>query len=593
MQRRVKSVFLVAALVASSLAGAALAQTQQVWVQIEARPDQPQAEARAQVYASHLTDVVGYELASGWFAIELGPFDPTIAQAKLATLRSLGEIPADSFVADGHEFVKKFWPKGDASSAALTAPTAPAQITSGPIQSTAPTTTLPSTAAPQPVMETPQQALQSESQLTLGQKQDLQRALAWFGDYKGGIDGAFGPGTRAAISAWQTSRNLDPTGILTTAQRTTLLKAYEADQARAGLRHVNDDNAGISIDLPLGLVSFSRYTPPFAHYDPANNSGVTVLLISTPGDQTTLTGLYSLLQTLAIVPQEGPRSLTGTGFDIMGASADRTTYSHAEVAGHTVKGYLISWGKGHEALMSHVLAAMKDSFRSTGPQALDASMVPLSVSQKTGMVAGLSLRKPVIARSGFFVDASGDVLTTTEVLKTCGRITVGDRHTATVAMRDDQLGLALLHPKDALSPLAVAATALAAPGAQAQIAVAGYPYQGVLPGAALTFGTFDATQGLNGEADLRRLSLKAEAGNVGGPVLDDSGALVGMLLPAKTGNTLLPAGVRFALGASSIATALAGKGITLPAAQPQPTPMAPEDLARLGRKMTVLVACWK
>ncbi|MDE3081252.1 MAG: trypsin-like peptidase domain-containing protein, partial [Paracoccaceae bacterium] len=354
-----------------------------------------------------------------------------------------------------------------------------------------------------------------------------------------------------------------------------------------------DDNAGISIDLPMGMVAFSRYTPPFAHYDPANGSGVTVLLISTPGDQTTLSGLYSLLQTLSIVPTDGPRSLTGTGFDITGTSADRTTFAHAEVAGRTVKGYLVSWGKGNEALMSHVLTAMKDSFRSTGPQALDASMVPLSASQKSGMVAGLSLRKPVMARSGFFVDAAGDVLTTTEVLKNCGRVTVGERHTATVVLKDDTLGLALLRPKEPLSPLAYAATAPAAPGVQAQIAVAGYPYQGVLPGAALTFGTFDAGQGLNGEANLRRLSLKAEPGDVGGPVLDDSGALVGMLLPAKTDGTVLPDGVRFALGAGPIATALAGKGITLASAQPNATPMAPEDLATLGRKMTVLVACWK
>lgn len=591
MQRKVRSVLVVMALLAGSLAGAAVAQTPQVWVQVEAQPNRPQAEVRAQAYANTFPDVVGYELASGWFGIELGPYDPATAQARLATLRSQGQIPADSFVADGHEFVRKFWPAGSTATTA-------AQSADAAVQPAAPATAqavtaAPATAAPQPVQETPAQAQQSESLLTLGQKQDLQRALAWFGVYKGGIDGAFGAGTRAAMAAWQTSQQLDPTGILTTAQRTTLMKAYEADQAKAGLRAVKDDNAGISIDLPMGMVAFSRYTPPFAHYDPANGSGVTVLLISTPGDQTTLSGLYSLLQTLSIVPTDGPRSLTGTGFDITGTSADRTTFAHAEITGRTVKGYLVSWGKGNEALMSHVLTAMKDSFRSTGPQALDASMVPLSASQKSGMVAGLSLRKPVMARSGFFVDAAGDVLTTTEVLKNCGRVTVGERHTATVVLKDDTLGLALLRPKEPLSPLAYATTAPAAPGVQAQIAVAGYPYQGVLPGAALTFGTFDAGQGLNGEANLRRLSLKAEPGDVGGPVLDDSGALVGMLLPAKTDGTVLPDGVRFALGAGPIATALAGKGITLASAQPNATPMAPEDLATLGRKMTVLVACWK
>ena len=54
----------------------------------------------------------------------------------------------------------------------------------------------------------------------------LQIALEWFGFYNSGIDGAFGPGTRAAMAAWQADQALEQTGILTTRQREDLLGAY-------------------------------------------------------------------------------------------------------------------------------------------------------------------------------------------------------------------------------------------------------------------------------------------------------------------------------------------------------------------------------
>lgn len=43
---------------------------------------------------------------------------------------------------------------------------------------------------------------------------DAQRALARRGYYRGPIDGAFGPGTRAAVCAWQSDCRLAVTGRL-------------------------------------------------------------------------------------------------------------------------------------------------------------------------------------------------------------------------------------------------------------------------------------------------------------------------------------------------------------------------------------------
>lgn len=580
---------LLVAFILGGIAGpSAQAQTVgQAWVQVVAQPDLQQAEASVRGYAQTFQNVAGFALPSGWYVVVLGPYTPDDARAVLQNYRARGAIPADAYIADGHDFGAQFWPAG-ATSAAL----APVATAAPAVTAAAPAAAEPAPGASLPD-ETPAEARAAEAALTLDDRQELQRALAWDGFYNSVIDGAFGPGSRSAMAAWQKAQGADPTGILTTAQRKTLLDGYHGDQTALGLQNVNDANAGISIDLPMAMVAFGGYAPPFARYDEKAGSGVQVLLLSEPGTAATLSGLYDLLQSLAIVPANGPRTLNDRMFDITGTDDARHTYAHAEVVGATVKGYLITYKPAMDAQMARVLAAMKATFKSSGTQSLDATMVPLSDAQKQGMVAGMEVRKPVIARSGFFIDAGGDVLTTTEVLKDCSRISFGDNHTATLAYRDDALGIALLHPQDALSPMAYARVATTSTRPHSPVAVAGYSYAGELMAATLTMGSFDDDKGLNGEPDLRRLTMTTLPGDAGGPVLDAGGALVGMLLPRATDpGKVLPASVAFAAGAAPIAAAVAGQGATLAAADPQ-APMAPEDLAKLGAKMTVLVSCWK
>ncbi len=591
------------------------------WVQIEAQPTLQQAQEAAARYAHQFPNVAGFQLPSGWYAIALGPYAADQAPGTLQRLLAAGAVPHDSYVSDAHAYGARFWPTVDAPAAqagsavgttvgtgadtgattGATTAVAPAETTAAaaPVAPVAPAVAAAAPAAPTaaalpaPDTETPAEARQSEALMSADDRMELQRALAWSGQYSGGIDGAFGPGTRNAMAAWQQAQGLEPTGVLTTAQRRTLIDGYHADQAALGLKTVQDDNAGISIDLPGALLDGPVYQPPFAHYAARGDSGVQVVLISQPGGSASLPGLYDRLQQMTIVPAAGPRSLTDRGFDIEGTNDTVHTVIHAEVAGDAVKGWLLSWTPGKEARMARVLAAMRGSFRVTGPQALDATMVPLSPAQKAGMVAGLEPRKPVIARSGFYVDRDGDVLTTTEVLQGCGRVSFGANHTAKVAYRDDALGIALLKPEEPIAPRAVARIATALPVAKAPVAVAGFSYGGVLPQAVLTLGAFDAGTGLNGEADLRRLTLSALPGDVGGPVLDASGALVGMLLPKPAApGKVLPASVAYAAGAQPIAAAVAGQGATLAAADPAPA-LAPVDLAALGARMTVLVSCWK
>ena len=114
-----------------------------------------------------------------------------------------------------------------------------------------------------------------------------------------------------------------------------------------------------------------------------------------------------------------------------------------------------------------------------------------------------------------------------------------------------------------LSPPAVSDFQLLPGRIGAEIGVAGYSYEDRRPAPVLTFGALEDSVGLNGEAGLKRLSLQALPGDAGGPVVDGSGAVVGLLLPAAQDATKeLPAGVAFADSSTTVTAFLKGAGLT-------------------------------
>ena len=442
---------------------------------------------------------------------------------------------------------------------------------------------------PEPADETPRQARASEAQLTADQRKELQVALQWAGFYTSAIDGAFGRGTRRSMSAWQEANGYEVTGVLTTLQRAALIDQYNAVLEGMDLQLVRDGGAGIEIELPLGAVAFSRHEYPFSHYDSASDIGAQVLLISQEGDQDTLYGLYDIMQTLEIVPLDGPRSRNKGGFTLTGANDRIISHTEATLRGGTIKGFTLIWPAGDEERRSRILAAMQNSF--TPVEGVLDPTAGANAEQNVDLVAGLTIRKPKISRSGFYVDQAGAVITTTEVVEGCSRITLEDEYQAEIATRDDIAGIALLRPAEALAPLAVATYPQFAPRLKSEVAVAGYSYQGVLGAPTLTFGTLDDLRGLQGEANLRRLALNTLPGDAGGPVFDTGGAVLGMLLPGASGNRKLPEGVSFAVDADTIRSLLENAGMA-GAEATAAGQMAPEDLTDLAQGMTVLVSCW-
>ena len=571
---------------------------EQRWVQIEAHRDLDVALDAARSYDARIGSISGFQLPSDWYAISVGPFESdTDAFAVRRQLRAEGTIPIDAFVSNGANYLAQVFPQ-DADAPRQTPPPPAGADTPDAPPPEEEVTLAEITPEPEPAPEpepepeeTLSQAQASERLLTRDDRVALQTALQWFGFYTLGIDGAIGPGTRRSMRAWQADQGFDATGVLTTRQRAQLLQDWQGELSALGMETWRDEDAGISIQLPMAMLRFDRHETPFAHFDEHDNSGVRALLISQTGNNATLFGLYEIMQTLDIVPLEGTRERRQNGFLLTGQSDSLRSHTVAQLRNGQIKGYTLIWTPERDAQMARVLPMMEASFTTFGTT-LPESAGPASLVQRGDLLSGLTVRRPEFSRSGFYVDANGTVLTSAAAVANCGRITLDEAYDARVVARDNALGLAVLKPETPLVPLAFAQFQQDGPQRGSDITISGFSFEDMLTRPVLTFGRIEALNGLNGSDALIRLSATVQPGDQGGPVFGATGAVVGLLSANPQDDARqLPPEVSFAVPSDAIRAFLRANNIAIGTAR-ETNPMSAERLTRVSGDVTVLVSCW-
>jgi len=202
--------------------------------------------------------------------------------------------------------------------------------------------------------------------------------------------------------------------------------------------------------------------------------------------------------------------------------------------------------------------------------------------------------------SGIVIGAHGEILTNAHVIRNCGPITVrsasGDSAPALIVERDEKNDLAVVRRTVPLTAVAVFRDGGSVRAGDAVVAL-GYPLSGLLARSAnLTVGNVSALAGLRDDSRYLQISAPVQPGNSGGPLLDASGHLVGIVtsklnaaqIARFTGD--IPQNVNFALKAEVARTFLDSKSIAYQTARSD-RQLSAADVGDIARPFTVQIEC--
>lgn len=200
--------------------------------------------------------------------------------------------------------------------------------------------------------------------------------------------------------------------------------------------------------------------------------------------------------------------------------------------------------------------------------------------------------------TGFFVSGDGFAVTNAHVVENCNAVAIirplSDPTSARVVAQDSDSDLALLK-----SDLKVETSPVIRIGARVGEAISafGFPHAGVLSTSGnFTAGNISALAGMGDDARFLQISAPVQAGNSGGPVFDQSGNVVGVVVSkldamkfaSKTND--VPQNVNFAIKAAILANFLDRSGIRYSTVASD-RPLQSADLAERAKSLSILILC--
>lgn len=200
--------------------------------------------------------------------------------------------------------------------------------------------------------------------------------------------------------------------------------------------------------------------------------------------------------------------------------------------------------------------------------------------------------------SGFFVSSDGHLVTNAHVVEGCKSLTIthglNPPISARVLAKDTANDLALV-----LTPTKAEKFALIRVGAKVgeDIAAFGYPLLGLLATSGnFTRGNISSVAGLGDDTRYLQITAPIQKGNSGGPVVDQSGSVLGVVvsklnvLAVAAETEDMAQNVNFAIKSSVLVNFLDTNGVSYTGSGPQQA-LSPVDLAEKVKSFTALVKC--
>lgn len=379
----------------------------------------------------------------------------------------------------------------------------------------------PAPPAPDPAFEAARTAFEA---LPEAERQGLQDALVWTGDYNGVTTGAFGKRSFEGIQTYQTRTGTAPTGLLTPPERAALKRAAEEARRAARFKVQPDPASGVVVGVPEALLPRKSAIPGGTRWQSADGR----VTLDTKSFSQGETGLDALFEraTAAMPGRKVTYKLKKPDFIVITAeTAGGRSYIRYAEGPQGIRGFTFAYDRALADTVDRLVIAVANTF-SPFPEAAPAAAAPATATGPTprapapGMAPAPALpplpgaqaeARP--AATGLLL-GGGRVLTAASALEACAAPRIGGA-AARIERRDAAGSLALLSaeglPGGGAPPLRTEPVsegeALLVLGAQAK----GRP--SVAP-------AIGAAEGVNAP-------LQPGAG--GAPVLDRSGRLAGLV----------------------------------------------------------------
>jgi len=208
--------------------------------------------------------------------------------------------------------------------------------------------------------------------------------------------------------------------------------------------------------------------------------------------------------------------------------------------------------------------------------------------------------KVIATGSGFVIGKAGEIVTNNHVVRDCSdiRVTNSDRNSqvARVLAHDQINDLALLRTSTAIAAAGVIRGGKSIRPGDMAVAL-GYPLTSILASRAnVAVGSVSALAGILDDARYLQITTPVQPGNSGGPLLDASGNVVGVVtakldairVAGITGD--IPQNVNFAIKAEVLRIFLGANKIDYETAESKDT-LSPADVGERGALFTVFVEC--
>lgn len=253
------------------------------------------------------------------------------------------------------------------------------------------------------------------------------------------------------------------------------------------------------------------------------------------------------------------------------------------------------------SLLNCVLSVKKKGVSNAGEFAVAApAAAPPPNAAPANAAAPKQSKSATQTGTGFVISSNGHVVTNQHVIDGCGEITGNLSGEAPLKLRlvssDETNDLALLQAPSPFKEVAVIRANSVQTG-EGVIAI-GYPYRGLLTSDfTVTTGIVSSLSGIFNDTRHLQISAAVQPGNSGGPLLDFTGAVVGVVaakldaikVARATGN--LPENINFAIKTGALRDFLDNSAVMYRDTERRELNRETAEVAKKARGFTLLISC--